>query len=123
MAANLLDDFLDSIEHLPAQLSHTLNGVQQKEAELHQLHRSLHRHRCIYLNRQSSSPSKTGHLQKRIEKEMKRWEGGMLEKVEMEESMLIEVSVLLDRLDAEAKRMGLDIVGDEVVLDLPELHE
>ena len=61
VSASILEDFLESIEHLPVELREKFSMMTQKEATFDELKRSLHKQRHVLMKVQTKGemPTKT----------------------------------------------------------------
>ena len=135
--AHLLDDFLDSIDHLPGELSGALLNINLKANEIADLHKTLTKRRSLYLKSLSSSAlSNTSNatnttnkkednaqLLKRIARDSVKLELLIREKADMESQIRAVAEKQLSRLDGALKRANANIPlmdgHDGIASDVP----
>ena len=120
--AHLLDDYLDTIDYLPADLSTALSAIHARATEAAELHRTLTRRRNLYLRPSASTTSTSTNdttgtrqnadhdqLRKKINKERARLEELIKEKMDLQEQVRKAAGKQLARLDAALKKHNAQV--------------
>jgi hypothetical protein len=101
--AHLLDDYLDTIDYLPADLSTALSAIHARSTEAADLHRALTRRRSLLLRPDSTLDAQA---LKKVGKEAARLQDLLKEKIELEEQVRRAMARQVARLDAALKKSG-----------------